>query len=72
MADGHVSRRIDLLSDRFSTTVVIPGRGIKRRTFGFVSREDKATIAISRVGQVHELIADPLNIGRQRKTVVIA
>ena len=72
MADRHVSRRIDLLSDRLSTTIVGAGCGIKRCTLGFVSRKDIATIAIRRVSQVHQLVADPLDIGRQRKTVVIA
>ena len=72
MADGHISRRINLLRDGLSAAVVISGRGIKRCALGFVSRKDKAAITIRRVGKVHQLIADPLNIGRQRKTVVIA
>ena len=72
MANGHISRRINLLRDGFCAAVIIPGRRIKRCALGFVSRKDKATITIRRVGQVHKLIADPLNIGRQRKAVVIA
>ena len=72
MANGHISRRINLLRNRLSTTIVGAGCGIKRCTLGFVSRKDKATIAIRRVSQVHQLVADPLDIGRQRETVVIA
>lgn len=50
MANGHISRRINLLRDGLCAAVIIPGHGIKRCALGFVSREDKATIAIRRVG----------------------
>ncbi|MNC69060.1 hypothetical protein D3C75_1197160 [compost metagenome] len=74
MANGHGTRRINTLRHRRIATFIsdISGCTAKRCGFGFVPGKNIAPVTISAVGQVHYLVTDAFQIGRQRRTVIIA
>ncbi len=71
MADLHITRRINLLSDRRVTAVIFAGRLIECRGVRFIAGKNIASVTVGTVCQVDQLIADALQIGGNRATVVI-
>lgn len=60
MTNYHRACGIHLLGNTFLAAMITTCRLVEWRRFRFIPGKDIATIAVSAVCQVHQLIADPL------------